>query len=364
VSRSADARAPAATGHHGRIAGAGRWPRAALAAVAVATLAAGSFMVARAATGTAARHPARSAAGPVRTGTTSSPRPLTRLPIGTIGSYPVARRSLVLVDRSRGRAAGSRVLLTLVRYPVIPAAAAAAGGLARGLFPLVVFAPGYLQCQGSYSSLLRAWASAGYVVAAVEFPRTSCHASGPDEADLVNQPRDMAYVIGRLLAISGRTHGPLSGLVDPADIAVAGHSDGGDTAAAIAANTCCLDHRVAAAIVLAGAEWPPMTGSYFPKGTRPILFVQGSADNINLPADSLMMYRADTAGPRFYLDLFAASHLSPYEGHGSPEPVVARTTTDFLDLYVAGQHSAGAAMRHAGNIAGIAHLVHGGQLPP
>lgn len=268
------------------------------------------------------------------------------------------------MDRSRARVVGPRVLPTLVRYPVIPATAAAVGRPARGLFPLVVFAPGYLQCEGSYSSLLRAWASAGYVVAAVEFPRTSCQASSPDEADLVNQPRDMAYVIRRLLAISGRKHGPLSGLVDPAAIAVAGHSDGGDTVAAIAANTCCLDHKVAAAVVLAGAEWPPMGGYYFPKGTPPILFVQGDADNINLPSDSVTMYRADTTGPRFYLDLYGGGHLSPYEGHGSPEPVVAQTTTDFLDRYLAGQHSVGAAMRRAGDVAGVAKLIHGGHLPP
>ena len=327
-------------------------------------LAVGTFMVARASTGTAARHPARSAARAATAGKTHASPPVERLPTGTIGDYLVGRHSLVLVDRSRARVGGPRVLPTFVRYPGIPPAARAAGRPARGLFPLVVFAPGYLQCQGSYSWLLRAWASAGYVVAAVDFPRTSCHASSPDEADLVNQPGDMAYVIRALLAISARKRGPLSGLVNPADIAVAGHSDGGDTVAALAANTCCLDHKVAAAVVLAGAEWPPMTGSYFPSGTPPILFVQGNADNINIPADSLMMYRADTAGPRFYLDLFGIGHLSPYAGHAAPEHIVARTTTDFLDRYAAGQRPAGAAMRRAGDVAGIASLVRGGHLPP
>jgi dienelactone hydrolase len=333
------------------------------AAAVAAALAGGVFLAFKAATGTAPEHFARAAAGSATTAS-PRPRPAVRLPVGTIGGYAVADRSLILVDRSRARPPGRRVLPTIVRYPVIPARAGAAGTAARGLFPLVVFAPGYLQCERSYSSLLRAWASAGYVVAAVAFPRTNCHAGSPDEADLVNQPGDMAYVISRLLVISGRKHGALSGLVDPADIAVAGHSDGGDTVAAIAANTCCLDHKVAAAVVLAGAEWPPMGGSYFPKGTPPMLFVQGDADNINLPADSLMMYRADTTGPRFYLDLFGADHLSPYEGHGSPEPVVARVTTDFLDRYVARQHSAGGAMRRAGDVAGLADLVRGGHLPP
>src|SRR5262249_57924510 len=87
---------------------------------------------------------------------------------------------------------------------------------------------------------------------------------------------------------------------------------------------CCRDRAVTAAIVLAGAEWPPMGGAYFTRTTPPVLFVQGDADNVNLPADSMLMYRADRTGPRFYLDLLGAGHLPPYEGQGPPAPVVAR----------------------------------------
>ncbi len=155
--------------------------------------------------------------------------------------------------------------------------------MARGPFPLVMFAPGYVQCRSSYTALLHAWASAGYVVAAVEFPRTHCRLSAPDEADLSNQPADLSFVISRLLAASSRSVGPLSGLIDPAKIAVAGHSDGGDTAAAVAADTCCRDRRVSAALILSGAEWPPLGGRYFPAGTPPMLVVQGTHDTWNPP---------------------------------------------------------------------------------
>ena len=172
-----------------------------------------------------------------------------------------------LFDRSRaGR--GPRVLPTLVRYPVIPAAAAS-GRLARGLFPLVVFAPGFAQCQGSYAGLLRTWASAGYVVAAVDFPRTNCRIASPDENDLVNQPADLAYVIRRLLTASSRPRGSLAGLVNPGKIAVAGHSDGGDTVTALVADTCCRDRAVSAAIVLAGANGPPMAARTSRRPRRP-----------------------------------------------------------------------------------------------
>lgn len=283
--------------------------------------------------------------------------------MGTIGGYRVAEHGLRFVDRSRP-GLGPRALPTAVWSPVIPPAAAASGRLARGLFPLVVFGPGFAVCDASYGPLLRAWASAGYVVAGIDFPRTNCHLANPNENDLVNQPADMAYVIRRLLAVSARPGGFLAGLVDPAKIAVAGQSDGGDTVAALVANTCCRDRVVTAAIVLAGAEWPPMAGSYFSRPTPPILFVQGDADTINPPAASILMYQADTTGPRFYLDLFGAAHLPPYEGQGPPAPVVARVTVDFLDRYLAGSPRAAAAMRRDGHVAGVATLVSGGRPAP
>lgn len=279
-----------------------------------------------------------------------------------MGSYAVAEQMLRMVDRTRVRL-GPRVLLTTAWYPVIPPAAAASGRLARGLFPLVVFAPGYDACASSYGPLLRAWASAGYVVAGVDFPRTNCHLADPDENDMANQPGDMSYVIRRLLGISDLSRGVLGGLIDPGKIAIAGQSDGGDTVAALVANTCCHDRAVTAAIVLAGAEWAGMGGSYFTRPTPPILFVQGDADDINLPADSIQLYRADTTGPRYYLDLFGAGHLPPYVGEGPPAPVVARVTVAFLDQYLAGQGGA-AAMHRDGNVAGVASLVSGSQPPP
>jgi hypothetical protein len=330
---------------------------------AAAFLAVGALATA-CSTASAAGSPPSPARSATRSPASSArPRPAERLPVGAIGGYSVAKHALRLVDRSRPRL-GPRALATTVWYPVIPRAAAASGRLARGLFPLVVFGPGYFVCVGSYAPLLRAWASAGYVVAGIDFPRTNCHLASPDENDMANQPADMAYVIRQLLAVSGRSRGFLAGLIDPGEIAAAGQSDGGDTVAALVANTCCRDRAVTAAIVLAGAEWPPMGGSYFTRTTPPILFVQGDADNVNLPADSILMYRADRTGPRFYLDLFGAGHLPPYEGQGNAAPVVARVTVDFLDRYLAGRHGAAAALRRDGHVAGVATLASGSQPPP
>lgn len=301
------------------------------------------------------------------------PRPPGRPPVGRIGAYQVASASLLVLDHSRP-ALGTRRLPVLVRYPVVPAAQASSGRLARRPFPLVVFAPGFLQCGSSYATLLRAWASAGYVVATVEFPRTHCHVAVPDEADLSSQPADISAVISRLLAAASNAPatpapavtspgGALSGLIDPAKIAVAGHSDGGDTAAALAANTCCRDPRVKAALILSGAEWPPLGGRYFPPGTPPILFTQGTDDTWNPPAASTELYQSDTTGTRYFLTLLATGHFTPYEGHAPPEPLVARVTIAFLNAYLDGQPKQVAAMQAAGNVPGVAVLTANGHLP-
>jgi predicted dienelactone hydrolase len=200
-------------------------------------------------------------------------------------------------------------------------------------------------------------------VAAINFPRTNCHIAHPDESDLVNQPADVASVIRQLMQLSGRSTGLLAGLIDASRVAIAGHSDGGDTVAAMAAMSCCRYLRLRAVIVLAGAEWPAFAGRWFAPPTPPMLFVQGTADTINPPAASLQMYEADKSDARYYLQLAGADHLGPYEGVSQPEPVVAQVTIAFLDHYLAGDGVPISAMRHVGDVAGVSLLVSGGRLP-
>jgi predicted dienelactone hydrolase len=258
---------------------------------------------------------------------------------------------------------GPRPLVTQIRYPLAPRGAGPQP--AFGPLPLLMFAPGFMQCGSPYARLLQAWASAGYVVAVVNFPRTDCHAgTAAYEPDLVNQPADMSYALSRLLALSAQPHDLFSGLLNGHEIAAAGQSDGGDTVAALAVNACCSDRRLEAAAVLAGAERPEMPGRYFAHGAPPMLFVQGSADTINPPPASLQLYRADGAGRRYYLDLFGAGHMIPYVGTSPVEQLVARVTLAFFDRYVLGQAGALAEMTSDGNVSGTAALVSGNQLPP
>ena len=193
-------------------------------------------------------------------------------------------------------------------------------------------------------NVLAAWASQGFVVAAPLFPLSNGNVpGGPDAGDVVNQPKDMSYVISAVLADSLSPSGALSGLVDTKEIGAAGHSNGAVTTLGLVANTCCYDSRVKASVVMAGTTegFPP--GHYELAKSPPLLLVHGTADQL-IPYRSAPLIYNQAQGPKGLLTIVGGSH----DAAGGQDPqsasTVIRTTTDFFERYLTGNRQAGSRL--------------------
>ena len=283
-------------------------------------------------------------------------------PMSAVSGYAVGMTTLRLVDRSRSiRFAGGgrvvpRILRTYVRYPALgpPGGADLPGAApASGRYPLIVFAHGFDVTPATYAALLDSWARAGYVVAAPLFPRTNPAAvGGLDEDDVVNQPSDVSFVISSLLAGAA---GQVSEAIDAGEVAVAGHSDGAETALAVAYSRRYRDPRVRAALVLSGAEMSGIGGYSFTMAGPALLAAQGTRDDFNEPRYTYAYYRA-APSPKYLLRLLGAGHLPPYTTERPQLVVVERVTRAFLDGYLKGRPEALGQLRADGSVAGIASL--------
>lgn len=300
---------------------------------------------------------------------TSSPPGTTtaRRPPRPRAPFAVGVRTVTIVDPSRrvripGRPVGPRTLVTIVRYPALGRsgrtdAEDAAPARAGGPFPLVVFGHGFSVTPAPYARLLQAWGRAGYVVAAPVFPLENANApGGPNESDLVNQPRDMSIVITRLRAASRVRGGFFSGLIDSHSVAVSGQSDGGETALAAAYDRLFIDRRIDAAMILSGAEIPGVGGFDFPAPSPPLLATQGTADTINPPRFTDAFFRI-APPPKYLLRLFGAPHLGPYTDQQPQLGIVERVTIAFLDRYLKTERDALRRMIRAGDVSGVSRVL-------
>jgi dienelactone hydrolase len=278
--------------------------------------------------------------------TTSSPSP------AGDGPFAVGTVEATFVDTSRPTAANgdvpakdSRTLFTRIYYPAlgtpgpreVPAATPATSA---GPFPLVVFAHGFQAVSEVYRDIYLAWAEAGYVVAAPDFPLSSSRSTSnhPVAFDYVNQPADLGFLIDRLLEESAREDGVLAGLIDPERIGASGQSLGGMTTMGLVYHTCCADRRVDAAIPMAGRLAPFPDGTYTGGIETPLLVVHGDRDDTIPYADGRAIYDA-ASGPRFILTIVGGDHIVPYvAGPNNPltEPVL-RGVVAFFDFYLKGR---------------------------
>jgi Chlorophyllase enzyme len=291
-----------------------------------------------------------------RTTTTTSRKRTPPPPSGP--PYAVGEQVVPFVDHSRMIRLPSgqlqpRTLVTIVRYPAVgPSSRVDVTGAppVPGRFPLIVFGHGFAVTPYPYRKLLRAWASAGYIVAAPIFPLENANApGGPNESDLIHQPRDVRFVITQML----RTYGSS---ISRREIAVSGQSDGGETALAVAYDPAFLDPRIRAAVILSAAEIPGIGFSFPPAGqSPPLLASQGTADTINLPFYTYQFFGI-APRPKYLLSLLGAHHLPPYTYEQPQLGIVERVTIAFFDHYLKHGQRGIQRMINAGNVPGTATL--------
>jgi dienelactone hydrolase len=154
--------------------------------------------------------------------------------------------------------------------------------------PLIVFAHGWYGHPRKFTRLFQAWCDAGFAVAAPAFPRTNDEAPEVGFDDVVEQPRDVTYVIDALVREQPR--------IDPARIGVGGFSLGGMTALAVGFNAGHRDPRVRAVCVMAGRFYEKFGGEY-EMTEMPLLLVHGTQDASVPYGEGLSVYEA-ARGPK------------------------------------------------------------------
>ena len=337
----------------------------------------GAFVASRGGDDSNAAAPSVRAAG--ATTTTTSPRATTTTPatvapsstlapsalsaIDTTRRYPVGTSQATYVDSSRSTSANgdfggasTRTIPVEFFYPAQGAAAEGGAGSgstadatpdkSHGPYPLLLFSHGYAVTPEFYQPLLERWAAAGYVVAAPVYPILSGTPGGASHTDYEQTFGDASFVISQVLALPGSD--PLSGLVDPARIAAAGHSDGEVIAFAQGLLVCCRDQRVKAVLAMAG-DLSNANNPHVRTAGVPILHVMETEDEYDPYQHSIDWDRENLDAPRWMLSLPGSSHVPPYTQPGNAAfELVSAATIDFFD---------GTLKGHPGQLDAMAKLV-------
>jgi predicted dienelactone hydrolase len=221
-----------------------------------------------------------------------------------------------------------------------------------GPFPLIVFSHGLNALPTSYEDLLERWASAGFVVAAPQFPLTSLGSPGVVE-DVLNQPADVSFVLTQVLELGAAANSDLAGRIDTDRIAAAGHSAGAVTTIGLL-STCCHEDRVRAAVVLAGST-AGFTPDFAGPGV-PTLWLHGAEDE-TIPIDDGEAAYAAAPSPKAFVRLTEGGHSAPYDQASDPHrDAVHSVTVDFLHWALEDDATALEALRTDADRSDLAEL--------
>lgn len=200
-------------------------------------------------------------------------------------ALPIASKTVTFTDTARPVKASSgfagapvRRLDVMVWYPAVKASDGRK-------WPLIVYSHGTNGAPDNNMHLVNALVGRGYVVAAPAYPlsslKTYTRIRMTDISDVVEQTRDIAFVIDRLLADP-----TFAGLIDPSRIGTTGHSLGGVTSYFTSFGVQTRDPRIGA-VALTGAGDPVQTalsGNMGLWGTQhaalpvPVLFLSAEKD--------------------------------------------------------------------------------------
>lgn len=144
--------------------------------------------------------------------------------------------------------------------------------------PLVVFSHGLMSARFGGSHMAEHLASHGYVVVAADYPLSNGRApGGATYLDLVNQPRDVSFLIDQVLDLGAAA--PFEGAIDEGRIGVFGISLGGATSTLAAFHPEWRDPRVAVAISIAGPA-DIFGAEFFGNADIPFLMIGSTSDAI------------------------------------------------------------------------------------
>jgi dienelactone hydrolase len=220
---------------------------------------------------------------------------------------------------------------------------------------MILYSHGHDSFGAEYEPLLRQWASAGYVVAAPDYPLSNKNSpGGATAADLGQQPADARFVIDRMLALNAKRSDKLAGTVDAKRIGASGHSLGALTTYRLVYEACCADKRVKAAAPMSGVAGAPP--EYFTGISTPLLAEHGDADG-TIPYQAGAGTYANASPPKFFLTLVGGGHTPPYRGGTDAVPTtVAHVTLDFFDRYLKSDRGALERLRRDADKPGVATL--------
>jgi dienelactone hydrolase len=288
--------------------------------------------------------------------------------VAAIGKYAVGMKTQTFVDSTRpteGTYLPSRSLLTAIYYPAQgpptdQPVQDAPPDTKHGPYPLILFSHGLGARGVVYQDVIKTWVSAGYVVAAPDYPLSNTNTPGGVNfgravAGVTNQPADASFVINEVIKLD--KIGKQFAGIDAKRVGASGHSLGGITTYGLAYSACCRDERVKAAIPMSGlAGIVEPAHQYFQNGGTALLGLHGNAD-------ATVPYVAGTNAfglakpPKFFLTFIGAGHVSPFLGGNDPSAIALKqSTVDFWDRYLKGDKAALDELRAHANVPGAASL--------